>query len=384
MRFTSDAKVLLAALRTVSQTIDRKDAIKSCVKIEARKGGGVDLFTSSGYSASCYTVPGIAKADSGVVMVNCESLMRCVGQCEGDLNVSLKNDNLILQSGKREYKMVVSADPAKLPFRDEFDSFDDYLLDLSILQAAIRISTPSIDQIRRSDCRGITLIPNGKRLRLAVLGSIAGSITSVDAHSVADKEPVIMPGDMARYIGSLPSQKDPVGIGIDKTVVTFQHQHGYCYFSQLTGKVDDVGKFDKIIGLRSGAVLATAGILVRGVQSVLVMGDEDEGDKGRVTGGKGVIKLMTYTPERGAARDEVIVAGDFSGEAWYNLRTLLSFLRCIPAEAEIRISRAVKDRWAALVTEYDQTIHWIVNSESPYDTGKEPESEAKAVSKNRR
>lgn len=383
MRFTSDAKALLAALRIVSQTTDRKDAIKQCVKIESRKGGGVDLFTSSGHNASCYTVPGMSRMENGVVMVNCESIIRCVSQCEGDIDASIKNDNLYLKAGKREYKMVISADPAKLPFREEFDSFDDYMLSMPVLQAAIRINAPSVDQIRRYDRRGITMIPDGKKLRLAALGDIAGSMTSIEAHSVADKPVTIMPTDLAKYIVSLPSQKDPVGIGIDKNVVTFQHQYGYCYFAQLAGKPEDIKKFDKIIGMRSGAVVATTGILVRGIQSVLVMGDEDEGSKGRITGAKGVIRLMTYTPERGAARDEVIVAGDFSGEAWYNLRTLLSFLRGIPADAEIKISRAVKDRWAALVTEYESTIHWLVNSEPPYDTGK-PEADDQTVSKNRR
>lgn len=362
MNWTCPAESIVPVVNLCLQTVEKKDPVRSNIKIKAAKGG-VDFLASSFTSGTCATLEGAKIKNPGELMVNAENFARSVRACDGDIEFSVKNNNLKMICGNKEYQHITSASES-FPFHEQ-NNFDTYIVNQAELHEAIRLCVPAVKTIRAEEFKGIVLETRKGRMRISALDrkSAAGSSVIIKTKS-KDIEAIIASSDFADCLSSLGAKDQDIGIGIQGGLISISHKWGYSYFPLLNGKPYDVSKItDK---LPKCECLCVAGLLTKTLRSVLVMGDSDDGSRGKIKGVKGAIEITCHTNEVGAARDKVITAGDFKAESWYNIQSLLSYVSKVDPEQEIALG-AFGDEKPALIIKHGQATYWLAACEPPND-----------------
>lgn len=378
MKFIVDAGDFCKVVQLAMRTTDRKDPVKSCIKLEAKKG--VRVLSTTGHSGSCLD----AKAQvavAGESIVPADSFLKALRQCEFDTRIEIKDNNILITNGQLEYKVLTSATKA-FPFTEK-SKFDTYLVDLHEMVAAMKIVEPTTDTVRESEYKGVGLTPEGGSLRLSAMSaSSAGGYSSLlKSKGTGEADGVIIDAALAGLIISLSQEETySLSIGIDRSSIAVKHALGYTYLPQLTARPFEVEKYKKLWKLETKPICVTAGLFAKAVRSVLVMGDKEEGYTGKLVGGKGTIEVSSYSNMTGKARNSVITAGDLEVNNWYNFRTLHGYLSAVAPEEEFKIHTVSKSGSAALIVRYLDHIFWLASCAEPEGVEKDAKSKRKEVS----
>lgn len=386
MRFIVDAKEFSDALNLAIHTTDKKNPISSCVKLEAKKKS-LRILSTTGFAGSSLSIKAVV-ADDGEAIVPADALLKSVRQCEHDTKMAVKDNNMVITNGCKEYKVLMLAKPESFPFSEKKD-FGTYTVCLHDIVASMRMILPASDTIRETEFKGVGIeaCKEGMRISALSITSGAGYMATVKAKSDKDAQPVIVAPEFATLVISLMSpEKYDLQIGVDKSTVVIKHAKGYTYLPQLTKTPIPAEKYTKFLKLESDPVHAIAGLMAKSVRNCLVMGDKEEGYKGRLQGQKGKILLSSYSNMAGFAKDELIIAGDLTVDHWYNFRVLHGYLSAIVPEDEIRIHTVVKpgdgkfDSSAVLVIRYQDHVFWQVSCGAPEELADVKPKSGKGVS----
>lgn len=367
MRFSMDASDLRDMLVLANRTVDRKDPVKSCIKLEARKG--LRVMSTTGHSGSCLS----SKADvntAGEAIVPASTLLNAVRQCDGDIVVSISNNNLMIVNGKLEFSVLLYNESGKaFPFSEK-KALNTYICDLHELMAAMKLISPVADTVHEVDFKGVGLLPDKKGLRIVVMSksSAAGYTGVVKAKVDSKNEPenIIADAELSSLIMSLGSKDTyDIAISVDKSSVTVHHSRGYTYLPQLSGKPYEPGVILSKLNMDAKPSLVPAGMLAKAIRSVLVMGGKEEDYKGRLTGSNGKLEMSSYSNQHGAAKNSIIIAGDLQVDNWYNFRTLLNNAAAVNPDDELSIHSLPNKHACALVIRKDEHIFWLVSCSAP-------------------
>lgn len=371
MKFVISSDMVLPCVAICAATTDKKDDKFSLVRIEALKSSV--NFCSASLASGTLANAKATVADTGVAGVDCNNLLRVLRQCDGDISFDLANNNLKIKCGEQRYSLLVSSDADKIPFRKQ-DRFSDYVVPLPEAKAIMLLCAPAADIIRANDVRGITIEATGTKIRFSAMAKNgAAGATGYIKHKSEKLPPILVSMDFCNAILAMPvaDEKAKLEIGTNGNVVTYRHAWGYSYFSLLTGKPLDVEMiFGKIAEMMKSnekkSALVLAGILATSLKKVLVMADKEDGNKGKLSGGKkGRMTVYCHTESSGAAQNTIITAGDFLGESWYNLRYLSDYVQRIPADEEIRITPVGDPGSEHLIISHGQNLYALTSCGAP-------------------
>lgn len=365
MKWHCESENIVPLLTVLMQTVDKRDPHKSGIKIVVQKGG-VDLYTCNVHAGTCATVCDAVVNAPGEIIVDAEKFARSIRCCEGKISFDIKDTNLRIVSDSKQYQLVAHATD-KMAFRHQ-KSFSSISVKKTDLRRALRLCLPAVNTVRADDMKGFSLEVSKKECRVSVIDkkSAAGATVTCKTSS-ADLAPVIVSKDFATCVLSLKEEEDDkstIEIGINGGTAAVSHEHGYSYFPLLSGKPVDVNVILK--ALPECKVLCVAGFLAKAIRSVMIMSDGEEGYKGKLSGEKGKLRVTSWTAESGAAKDEIIVAGDFGNAVWYNIRALLDFISRVEPDQEISLGLMGKDK-PALIVKHMTSIYWLASCEPPDD-----------------
>lgn len=365
MKWYCESENIIPLLTMLMQTVDKRDPHKSGIKIVAQKGG-VDLYTCNVHAGTCATVCDAVVNAPGEIIVDAEKFARSIRCCEGKISFDIKDTNLRIVSDNKQYQLVAHSQD-KMAFRQQ-KSFSSISVKRNDLRNALRLCLPAVNTVRADDMKGFTLEVVKKQCRVSVIDrkSAAGATVTCKTSS-ADLAPVIVSKEFANCLLSLKEDEEDnstIEVGISGGLAAVSHEYGYSYFPLLNGKPVDVNLILK--ALPECNVHCVAGFLARAIRSVMIMSDGEEGYKGKISGEKGKLKITSWTAESGAARDEIIVAGDFGSAVWYNIRALLDFVSRVQPEQELSLGLMGKDK-PALIVKHLTSVYWLASCESPDD-----------------
>ncbi len=369
MQLTARAEDMCAALQVAASVVEKKDPIRSLVKIDAKKGA-LDFYTVGNKGGHCITVINCKVKTAGIVFVDATSLLNVLRQCEEDTELLIKDNNLEIknQNYKAKIMTLVDAKASAFPFKT-IKSFDSIECDLQELAAVMKFAVSSAGNLVITEERGIGISPEGKGVRVSAIDSkgALGYTAFVKCKVKDDLAGVISSPGLGQFLMSLSRDGDDdvpvdISIGIDGGTIAVSHPMGYSYFPLLIGKPMESKRYMSLLKLDSPVVCVSAGLLNKAVKSVLLMGDAEEGYKGRMLGCKGKIEVYSYSNSTGAAKNSVITAGDLLCDQWYNFRMLSDFISRIDPEQEIRL-HAVKG--TVLVVQFDQSAYWLSPTDAP-------------------
>lgn len=374
MRFLVDAADLIPCAAIAAATADRKDPKLAAVRLEAR-GKRITVCSCSFISGTMASSRAVVK-EEGSAGVDATNFLKAIRQCDGETEISVKNNNLTIKCGDQRYSLRLSADVDKMPFKPQ-NKFDSYSLPLAQAKEVLKLCAPATDTIRADDYRGITIDvrDKGAKIRFSALASnaAAGATGWVKGKAKEDQPSTLVSMDFVYAVLATPvkdEEKDLLEIGIAGNVVTYKHAYGYSYFALMSSKPLDTdklfGTYAKLIKEQeSSSCLVMAGILSGLLKRVLVMADKEEGNKGRLTGEKGKLTIYCHTQEQGAAQGSVITAGAFSGESWYNLRYLADYVGRVPADTEVRLTPVTAGSKKCLAINHGQNLYLLTDCEAP-------------------
>lgn len=386
MRFLVDAADLVPCAAIAAATADKKDPKLSSVRLEAR-GKSIIVCSCSFTSGTLASCRAVVKED-GVAGVDAVNFLKAIRQCDGETEMSVKNNNLNIKCGDQKYSLRLSADVDKLPFRQQ-TKFDSYSMPLADAKEVLKLCAPATDTIRADDYRGITIDvrDKGAKIRFSALASnaAAGATGWVKGSAKEDQPSTLVSMDFVHAVLATPvgdEERDRLEIGVAGNVVTYKHAYGYSYFSLMSSKPLDTdrlfGAFAKMLKENEpSSCLIMAGILAGLLRRVLVMADKEEGNKGKITGAKGKLTIYCHTQEQGAAQGTVITAGDFSGESWYNLRYLADYIGRVPADVEVRLTPITHGGKKTLAVNHGHNLYLLSDCEAPDGCAVESEEQPK-------
>lgn len=366
MQFSATAESVMPCLALISDTVDSRDPVKSLVRISVSKGA-VDVYSTTGNSGTCVSIPDVSIKAAGVVMVDCAKLVSALRECAGDVHFTIKNSNLKITSGTKEFQIITAVDSKNFPFKEQVE-FGVMIVGLQLLREAIRMCLPATNTIRAEDSKGATFESVGKVTRVSAISrNAAAGATSLIKCPSSFAQPIITSMEFCKHIISLGMKDEEIAIGVSGGTISVSHRYGYSYFPILHGKPISSETIVPRLKMDSKFVLASAGLMAKAIRSVLVMSSKDDGNKGRLTGKKGQIAIYAHTNESGAARDTVVTAGDILIDNWYNLRSLLDYISKVHPEEEIGLHTVAKGDDAALVVRHGTSVYYLANCEPPHD-----------------
>jgi len=369
MQLTARAEDMCAALQVAASVVEKKDPIRSLVKIDAKKGA-LDFYTVGNKGGHCITVINCKVKTAGIVFVDATTLLSVLKKCEEDTELSVKDNNLEVRNQNYKAKIIIVAESKKgaFPFK-VIKGFDSIEGDLQELAAVMKYAVSSAGNLVITEERGIGVLPEGKGVRISAIdrNGALGYTALVKCKVKDDLAGVIASTGLGQFLMSLSRDGDDdvpvdISLGIDGGTVAVSHPMGYSYFPLLNGKPMETKKYLGLLKLDSPVVCVSAGLFNKAIKSVLLMGDAEEGYKGRMLGCKGKIEVFSYSNSSGAAKNSVITAGDLVCDQWYNFRLLSDYISRIDPEQEIRL-HAVKG--TVLVVQFDNSAYWLSPTEAP-------------------
>lgn len=369
MQFTASAGNLLPCLHLALATTESREPIQSLLRISASKGA-VDLYTTTGTAGTCATVADAKVKAAGVSLVDAGKFAQSVRECDGDIQFSIKNNNLKMIAGNNEFQLIAAEDSKSFPFKEQVE-FGIFSTPLPPFREAIRLCLPAAGTIRQEETRGAMLEPVKKGMRVsAISGKASAGASSLLDCKMDSKELIVTSIEFCKHILALGSGDEEIAVGVDGGTIAVSHRFGYSYFPLLHGKPAPSEAIISKLNLDAKPVMASAGLFAKSVKNVLVMSDKEEAYKGRLLGIKGGVEIYSHTNTAGAARSKLITAGDLTIDSWYNFRSLLDYLSKVGPEEELKLHTVAGKYATALVIQHGNALYYLSGCEPPHDDKK--------------